>query len=212
MSYRTEAHHYQDRSIMVNLQLDGYLGNGNEAQVFRTYATVSHDENERTIPLALKLYKIDKEDEIPGNMNVYEFLKDNGFNVPPTFRKVEDGILMTDLSEEGRNLVLSMSDTVEKISSKVPFPADGLEAFKVFDLDSLRADYEKELQRASMLGVGFLTFDCWMLVVAPERRYSLQHTDFSFVYIDKFKRNSYRKNAKEFDSFISHMKYLQGSI
>ncbi len=92
---------------------------GKEGQKWFVDATIKRGERSRTVPFFLKainLFRTETENpkvEAQKIIEKYNFLKTNGFPVPPTYRISKEGelrVLMTDMTEQGKKLIVDAGD------------------------------------------------------------------------------------------------------
>ncbi len=97
----------------VLIKKTGRLGSGLEGSIDSVNTSVELNGKNRSIGLAYKEFNSLYKDYIPydGIFECYALAKQAGLPVPTTFRATEDkkGILMTDLTHGGENVVISQN-------------------------------------------------------------------------------------------------------
>ena len=87
------------------------IGEGTDGIIFRI---VTHFQNEYSEKLRGFVYKIFRDPkEKDDSVRIFNYLKslhNPHIHIPPTYRATENGTLMTDLTDNGKNLVLSAND------------------------------------------------------------------------------------------------------
>jgi hypothetical protein len=208
----TKASKYAEPSTTVYLKYEGNIGSGDYGVVHRTLAS-TREGMEHATHLAYKLYMWGSYEKfIRHSLRMHDYFKKYGLQVPPTYRATSEGILMTDLTENGERLVLSMNDNSMKIKNLKYCNQNLLDSFKNVNLDQVYQDYLPELSKVNAAGILFESAGCWFLVLSKSNEYSVVHTDFDEVKIAKEKKDRKAINEELLEDFIWHLSMLQRSI
>lgn len=176
------------------------LGGGSEGVVKLVTVRLGSGDTARDMRFAYKQFE--SPDDIDTHMRAYDVLSGMGFPVTPTFRRTPDGILMTDLSGNGTNLVLSYNDLSPKrfyaIAKRSP---ELVGVFDGLDLSRVPDDMASALGTASGHGVDFGNIDIWTFVMKPDGSHSFLATDLLNVGLHSAAGDLLDRNTRSFDLF-----------
>jgi len=208
----TLASKYGELPTPVYLKYGENIGSGGFSVVYRTIAS-TRQEMSHTASLAHKLYKWGSvEKYIKHSQEMHTYFKECGLQVPPTYRETPDGLLMTDLTEKGKQLVLSINDSSTKVNNLKYSKQDLLEAFRNLNLFQLRREYLSDFSKANDAGILFGSAGCWFLVLSELNEYRLVHADFDEVTVTKRNKDKEALNEEWLQQFMYRLLLMQETV
>jgi len=215
VDYET-AIHPAGRSIQIRMEDPktgkAILGSGAEGQVRRVSTIVERNGKYREVNLVHK--KFEHPADIKKHMEVYRELQRLGLPVPSTFRETSDGILMTDLTDNGRNLVLSYNELNRKrlyfLKQKVPQLFD---KFNSLDLSKIIESMQTLIEKASLNEVNFDNVDTWTFIMKPDGTYSFILNDLLNIKLHETPSDRLKnENLRTFETFAFMLEWSQETI
>ena len=189
------------RSTVRIVDSEDVLGEGYEGLVKRV-TVYSQRAPERGVIFASKLYKRRSFASNKENFDRYMLLKKSKLPTPRTFRSREDGkgALMTDLTNGGKNVVISSQDiTAEEIARLYEQKPELMEQLSqgedIFSVrqNKVTQNYRRKATRANIR----LGRDTWFAIIKPDGAVEYITCDFSSVVksndkklVSKFNKNS----------------------
>lgn len=174
------------------------LGAGMEGVVYRVQIKNQEGKIE---PYALKI--LTEPVYSPELKDNYELAKQAGLPVPERFDVSNRGILMTDLSDNGRNLVLSINDLkashLEDLRHEYP---ELMKTFSQQDIQSLKKEMWELAKKASEAHLLIDHEDAWFFVMEPNGKMRLVLSDF--LHLKKTDRSSFSENESALSVLIPH--------
>lgn len=186
------------------------LGGGAEGVVRRVVTRV--EKGGRTKERVLVHKKFENLPDIEKHMERYDALKKLGLPVPETFRRTDDGVLMTDLTDNGQNLVLSYNDLNRKKMYRLRHTHPQLfEKYDAIDLTKIPAATTSAIQVAAEHGIEFDNIDPWMFVMEPDGSYRFIITDMLNVNLNSSSKNILNENMQGVDTIRMMLEEFQQS-
>ncbi|GEM_PF-3982498 len=187
------------------------LGGGAEGEVRRVVTTI--EKGTRVKERILVHKKFEHLADIEKHMQKYDALKKLRLPVPETFRKTDDGILMTDLTDNGQNLVLSYNDLNRKkiYHLRQTYP-QLFEKYDTIDLTKLSETTINSIQIAAQHGIEFTNIDPWMFVMRPDGTYGFIITDMLNINLNSPHANILNANIREIDTLRMMLEECQQSV
>lgn len=175
----------------VQVKMQGeFLGSGTEGYVERV-DVCSNKAPEKVISLASKVFYEGESPYVPYEdlFSNYDLVVTAGLPAPQTFRARDDekGIVMTDLTDRGKNLVVSYQDiTPGKLAAGYKDKQENMRNYA--DLHTGSPDGESPqirqyASKAAQAGL-FLPIDAWFAVIAQDG--NLQYVVGDFAQIKRF--------------------------
>lgn len=205
------------RSTIQIVKQQENLGHGYEGRIDKVQV-LSQRASERPMTFA---YKRLHEATRPTRENYekifrnYALAKEAGLPVPRTFRATADqkGILITDLSDDGKNIVLSQNNVttseIKKLYQEKPQQMANFAQAEhlTSDIDISRVDTLAE--KATQAGLDLHT-DTWFIVVKPDGSYEFLLGDFTDIQKSQLNRDRLlRKNEDSLDRLREMLVLIQ---
>lgn len=197
----TVVEHTANRETQPSIreyQIESYekIGSGMEGVIYRVQIKNSEGIIE---PYALKV--LTEPVYSPELKDKYELAKNAGVPVPDFFEVSNKGILMTDLSDNGQNLVLSFNDFKASRLNDLRYKQPELMAtFAEQDISTLKPIVEKLARQASEANIDINHEDAWFFVMKPTGEMSIVLTDF--LHLEKTNSDTYRSNYNALSSLL----------
>lgn len=153
------------------------IGSGMEGIVYRVSIADSAGQTE-----TLVLKRLSEPVHAPELKDTYDLAKKAGLPVPDTFVVANEGLLMSDLSDNGQNLVLSLNDLKRSNLDRLQQTQPQLMAtFSRLDLNNLDTSIRQIDQLAKAANLTIDNSDAWFFVMKPSGEMRLVLTDFLHV-------------------------------
>lgn len=189
---------------LLDISLKGKIGEGAEAEIFGASVRLKKGKRDRLLGF---VYRSRRSERI-GNafeLEYYNEAKKAGLPVPATFRSTEDGrdLLISDLSENGRNLVLSETDLFYERRTLSGIYSEHLDLISNFiKYTPINSEQQKEkCKEFSKLGAKanlVIPTDAWFIVIKPDGAYSFMIGDFGGV--SKAEGSKWQGYAEEYNN------------
>ncbi len=197
----TVVEHTTDRETQPSVReykIENYekIGSGMEGVIYRVQIKNKEGVVE---PFALKV--LSEPVYSPELKDKYELAKNAGLPVPELFEVSDKGILMSDLSDNGQNLVLSFNDFKASRLDDLRYKQPELMAtFAQQDISSLKPLIEKFARQASEANIDINHEDAWFFVMKPTGEIGLVLTDF--LHLETANSDTYRSNYNALSALL----------
>ncbi len=171
----------------LEIKLRDKIGEGAEAEIFG--ATIRWSKNQRSRMLNF-VYRARRSEQLGNRYELenYNNAKKAGLPVPTTFRSTEDGrdLLISDLSENGINIVFSETDLLYDRKTMSSIYAENRELMDNFaNAVPMDSELEKEIiQKLAMKAANadlLIPTDAWFAVIKPDGSYNFIIGDLGYL-------------------------------
>ncbi len=158
------------------------IGEGSESTVNRVDLRLQRGQRSKNVQLVEKVFEYPiSRDSV---LQKYNLAKSSGLNVPNTFRLTERGALITDLTEGGKNLVISAmdADNDEYLEDLKLNKQDLYKLFVEADIEEVAKYGYEDLEKAANSNICLSHADIWFLVLKPEGNREFVIGDFTNLF------------------------------
>lgn len=213
---RAYASHYRDlrHPTYIRFEEGSFGDEGRLSQkVWRVRGFVTEENEVERAFLAPLIFR--KEESLSSRsiqLTNYQILHERGYPVPRTFRATKNGLLMSDLTEDRRNLVLTIPRSDRTYAQELRLQADTLDRLQQVDLDRACADAITRFHEAERRSsVYFRNTGAFFLVIRPDLSTDLQIARFEQIYSSQ-EFDPATINASSLRFFFQWMKWVKQEV